>query len=531
MGRRIVLIFTIFMVMLTALYIRVSYISWDKELIEAGDEQNILTLEAYSMRANIYDRNFQKLVNEKEVYYALIIPSETSADFYEYFPPEKAEELSLLISRGMPFIYECSPEAENASGVTVYKGYERNNEEQLCSNLIGYLSETGDGVSGIEKAYNDYLRENGEVLKLSFMVNARGSLMGSKTAEIKKSGSGGAGVVLTIDKEIQKISEEAGSKIERGAVVVMDPFGGEILALASFPKLDVLNLSAALSDENSPFLNRAFSEYSPGSTFKLVVAAAALESGFSENEVIECLGEINLSGTSFRCHKEEGHGNLTIKSALENSCNPFFIELGKRVGFSLLYETAAKLGLGKGVDFGEGITSSAGHLPEKEEIKNPGDLANFSFGQGRLTVTPIQLAAVVSAVVNSGKAPVPRLIKGYASSDGKGFSEVFEGGGYTECFSASTANKLKEYMVSAVKNGTGILANPSRGAGGKTGSAETGQIGQSGTQIINAIFCGFYPAENPQYSIVVVCEDGVSGSVTAAPIFKEICEGIAALDG
>ncbi|MBQ5321686.1 MAG: penicillin-binding protein 2 [Oscillospiraceae bacterium] len=531
MGKRIVSFFIVESIILTALYLRVWNIMGEDGLIGAGEEQNTYTLSAYSMRANIYDRNFEKLVNEEEAFASAILPSQTDERFFEYFPKEKARELSALIAEGKPFLYTTDTNPTGAAGVEVFKYYKRYSENQLASNIIGYTDSTFKGMSGLEKCFDNYFIENGGGLKISYSVNAMGSFLEGTASEIYTSGSVGAGLVLTIDKEIQRIVEKEGEKIKKGAVVVMEPYSGEILAAASFPKLDINNLSAALEDPNSPFINRAFSAYSIGSTFKIAMCAAALENGISAEESFLCEGEKELSGTVFRCHKSEGHGLLCMKEAIEQSCNPYFIELGQRLGFLKIVTMAEKLGFGEATDFGEGFTTSAGTLPTEADIKTVGDLANLSFGQGSLLATPVQLAAAVSAVVNSGRRPTPQLIKGYTGDDGTQLLNATEGGSYTTAFSAETAAKIKGFMISAVENGTGSPALPEKGsAGGKTGSAETGQFDKWGNQILNALFCGFYPAASPKYSIVVLCEDGVSGSTTCGPIFRNICNELANME-
>ncbi len=519
MKKRIVGLFTIQAMLLTFLYFRVADLSRSDRLTDAGAGQTTYTLTAYKMRANIYDRNFKRLVNTEEAFSAAVLPGDTDGAFFEYFSPDRASELSAFVASGKPFITSCEEKAKGASGVTVFPYFERYAEDMLATHIIGYTNDVGDGVAGIEKTYNEYLKEVGERAQISYAVNGGGYFLEGTQPEINISGEKDGGVVLTLDKEIQKIAEEAGEKIKKGAVVVMDPYNGEILASASFPRLDIHNLSDAASSADSPFINRAFASYSIGSVFKIVMCAAALENGVDES--FECEGKVLMEDTVFRCHKIEGHGTLNMRGAMEESCNPFFIKLGARLGFSAIRNTAEKLG------FGKGVLGEAGNLPLVSDIKNNGDLANFSFGQGSLSATPVQMAAVVSAVVNSGNCPEPILVKGYADISGSNLKETAAKASFTRAFSAETAAKVKSFMISTVTDGTGSPARPSTDeAGGKTGSAETGRFKENGKEIINAWFCGFYPAASPKYSIVVLCEDGVSGSVTCGPVFKEICEKI-----
>jgi penicillin-binding protein 2 len=519
MKKRIVGLFTVQAMLLTFLYFRVADLSRSDGLTEAGAGQTTYTLTAYKMRANIYDRNFKKFVNTKEVFSAAVLPGDTDGAFFEYFSPDRAAELSGFVASGKPFITNCEEKASGASGVTVFPFFERYPEDMLATHIIGYTNDVGDGVTGIEKTYNDYLKKTGERVEISYSVNGQGRFLEGTEPETTVSGEKDGGIVLTLDRDIQKIAEEAGKRIKKGAVVIMDPYSGEILASASFPRLDVHNLSEAATSPDSPFINRAFTSYSIGSVFKIVMCAAALENGVEES--FECEGKVLMEDTVFRCHDLSGHGVLDMRGAMEKSCNPFFINLGQRLGFSAIRETAEKLG------FGKGVLGEAGNLPVLSDIKNRGDLANFSFGQGSLSATPVQMAAVVSAVVNSGNCPEPILVKGYADSSGASLKETFAKAAFTKAFSAETAAKIKSYMVSAVTDGTGSPARPETNeAGGKTGSAETGRFKENGREIINAWFCGFYPASSPKYSIVVLSEDGVSGSVTCGPVFKEICEKI-----
>ena len=530
MGKRILSFFIAEMVVLTALYFQILNLSGKDSLIGAGQEQNTYTLSAYSMRAGIYDRNFKKLVNREESFAAAVLPSEVDERFFEYFPTEKAADLSSLISLGKPFLYITDKDPSGASGVDVFRFYKRYSEKQILSNIIGYTDASLHGAAGLEKHFDSFFSEKGSSLKISYSVNAMGSLLEGTASEIFKEGSDNAGIVLTIDRDIQEIVEKAGENIERGTIVIMDPYNGEILASVSFPTLDINNLSASLSDENSPFLNRAFRSYSPGSVFKLAVAAAALETGM-DIETFNCEGEISLAGTTFKCHKQEGHGEIDLKGAIEGSCNPYFINLGQKIGFSKIREVAEKLGFGTGIDLGGGFLIDGGFLPSEAEIKTVGDLANLSFGQGALSISPVQLASFISAIVNSGKRPTPQLIKGYTSDDGTRLDEALSFASFTPAFSADVSARIKELMISAVENGTGSPAMPKKGgAGGKTGSAETGQYLENGRLIINALFCGFYPAMKPKYSIVVLVENGGSGSLSAGPIFKEICDSLSDLE-
>ncbi|MBQ2898404.1 MAG: penicillin-binding protein 2, partial [Oscillospiraceae bacterium] len=227
----------------------------------------------------------------------------------------------------------------------------------------------------------------------------------------------------------------------------------------------------------------------------------------------------------FKCHWESGHGEIGMEKALEISCNPYFINLALETGGGKILETAKNLGFGNPSYFGEIWFSAAGNLPSEEELFSKTVLASFAFGQGKLMATPIQLASLASAIANGGKAVTPKLVLGTYDKNGN-YEETPD---YSEnpAISRKTAEILRKMMVNVVENGSGANAKPKNGtAGGKTASAQTGQFGPDGKEIIHAWFVGFYPAEKPEFAIAVLAEGMDSGGDFAAPIFRKICEGI-----
>ena len=226
------------------------------------------------------------------------------------------------------------------------------------------------------------------------------------------------------------------------------------------------------------------------------------------------------------CHHRAGHGDTDMERALEQSCNPYFIALGRDLGDESILTMAEHMGFGQGSDFAEGVSASAGNLPKS--AASPLELANLSFGQGELLATPLQIAAMVSSIANGGYRVEPQLLLGW-TEDGT-IPQVAEQA-EERIFSQKTAELLRQYMIEVVEEGSGTNAKPTvGGAGGKTASAQTGRYDEQGEEVVHAWFAGFYPAEKPRYSIVVLAEGMESGGTYAAPVFRRICEQITVLE-
>ena len=528
MFKKIIALFCAFTVAFSFLYTRIYSIIREENIISAANTQNSFSLNISTTRAAIYDCNMNKLVNNNVVYKYAIVPSLLSKESTAVLLEKFGEEFYNKIKENKPFILTSDEKIHVSEDVNVFEEYNRYNDDDVATHIIGYLDYNGNGVSGIECAFNDYLRLNSKSRNITYEINAKKEVLAGSSAQISDDGNDKKGIVLTIDGEIQKIIEEAGEEtIKKGAIVVMDPYSGEIKGSASFPKINRNDIESNVQNTDSPFLNRALCAYSIGSVFKIVLSAVALEQDESKSFSNYCSGKVEMSDSVFLCHKKSGHGLLNIREALMQSCNPFFIALGQRLGFAPIKAMAQKLGFSKEVSLANGITVSAGTLPLSFDVKTDGDLANFSFGQGKTTVSPISVACMLSAVVNCGKCPEPILVKGISDEEGNRIEDAMSAVKYTQAMTADTAGKLKDYMVDVVTKGTGSPARPTyKDAGGKTGSAQTGQYDENGEEMINAWFAGFYPSDIPKYVIVVLCENGMSGSLKSGPIFKKICDEI-----
>jgi len=404
------------------------------------------------------------------------------------------------------------------------------------------------GKSGFEKTYDESLR--GIEGNSTYEVNAYGRIM----REIeKKEGIKGNDLDLTIDIRLQKAAYDAFGS-ESGAAVVLDVHTGEILAFVSVPSFDsnlfvdgisVKNWTALQADEKTPMTNKAISgQYSPGSTFKIVVALAALEAGIITPETnVFCSGKMQLGNHLFHCWRHSGHGRQNVVEAIKNSCDIFFYETALKLGIEKIAEMSRKLGLGTTYDLGL-ANQMSGVIPDKkwkqEKLKAPwqqGETVIAGIGQGYVLVTPVQLATMLARVVNGGYAVTPTFIKRETPQKAEklnitpeniaivkqGMFEVVNGLGGT---AARAKLKLKNIKM-----------------GGKTGTTQVRRISlQERARGIrrdedlpwkyrnHAWFMAYAPHDKPKYAVAVIVEHGRSGSGVAAPIASKILEEAIKLD-
>ena len=497
----------------------------DEEVSMASANNGTYTIKAVDRYANIYDCNMNLLVNCSDKYNAVIIPNHISSIKLQPYLIDK-EKYYTGIKGKMPFLCEVTEEAVY-SGIDAvfFKSAVRNDSSQLAPHIVGYTADN-KGVCGIEKAFDNFLRDNYVVNEVTFHVNALGEVLNGLESETVYSESFEAGIITTLDKNIQQICEKVFDEknINRGAVVVMDIKNGEIKASVSYPDFDVTNLAEYVDNSSYPFVNRAFSAYSVGSIFKLVTSAAALEQEISSEFSYTCTGSIDVNGQMFNCHKWGGHGEINMNEAIVQSCNTYFIALSEYLNKETFINTAQKLGFGKENVFGNDMKSASGNLQTVNDIMIPAELANMSFGQGKLTATPIQICAMTSAIANNGVMNEPVLIKGQKNNDGSIIYNKINTG--ERVLSYKTAVKLKAYMRNVVIADNSMSAPDKTAAAGKTSTAQTGQFDENGNEIYNCWFTGFFPSYNPEYAVTVLVEGGTSGNRDAGPVFKRIADEI-----
>jgi penicillin-binding protein 2 len=346
-----------------------------------------------------------------------------------------------------------------------------------------------------------------------------------------------------VDRRIQEAAEQALAG-HAGAVVVMDPRSGDLLALVSRPAFELEAFAGNLDreawlrlvrDPKHPLLNRAFqSQYAPGSVFKLVVAAAGLQEGtLTPLDRTYCDGEFHLGGWTFKDWKEGGHGHVDLRAALVQSCNIFFYQAGLRVGPEAIARYARAFGLGEPTQVALG-GEKPGLVPVPER-RGPrgartwqaGETVNLSIGQGRLLVTPLQVARMMAAVANGGILWKPRLVQRVERADGTlVYAEDSTMTGHVDLSPAVWAF-LRAAMAGVVAEGTGQAARiPGVDVAGKTGTAQSVAGSDAARGQDHAWFVSFAPVEDPQIVVVVLVERGGRGGQVAAPIARQIYRAI-----
>ena len=396
------------------------------------------------------------------------------------------------------------------------------------------------GKSGFEKTYDESLR--GTEGSLKYEVNAYGRIM----REIEKiDGTKGKDLDLTIDIRLQQAAYDAFGD-EAGAAVVLDVHTGEILAFVSAPGFDpnlfvdgisVKNWNNLLYDEKTPLTDKAISgQYSPGSTFKIVVALAALEAGVIDDKTsFFCSGRMKLGNHLFHCWKHYGHGRQTLVEAIKNSCDIFFYEVALRLGIEKIADMARRFGLGSRIDVGL-ENEKAGLIPDKEwklrrfgEPWQQGESVISGIGQGYILTTPLQLATMVARIANGGYEVKPT------------FTKVKDKSTIRKIDVADENIKLVKDGMFAVVNIPGSTAYRShfdyngQMMSGKTGSTQVRRITmkERQTRVLkqnelpwkyrdHGLFIAYAPHDNPRYAVAVLVEHGGGGSSAAAPIASKL---------
>lgn len=432
----------------------------------------------------------------------------------------------------------------------------------LAAHLLGYVGEISPtqlqepeneevlpgssvGQSGIEKTYDTHIR--GEVGEKIIEVDAVGHEM--KVLRVQDPTSGND-LYLTIDLNVQKVAEEALGK-EAGTIVALNPRNGEILAMVSHPAFDPNQLSQTLStadwdalssDPGHPLTNRAIQgQYPPGSTFKLVVSSAALETKeVKPEEPVLCTGGMYFGKRVYKDWKRGGHGVMDLHSAIVQSCDVYFYEMGRRLGIDRLADYAFRFGLGQptGIELASEksgvIPTSQWKVRAKGEPWYPGETLSASIGQGFVTVTPIQLANLIGTVAMSGVRYQPHLIKAIRDrATGRLFEFPPVQLGRVE-LAKGTYNAIRQALSGVVSepHGTGAAARSQFVTiGGKTGTAQVVEE-KAGVETKSlpkelqdhAWFIAFAPVEDPQIAVAVLVEHGGHGGETAAPPAKRVIE-------
>ncbi|MBO8159805.1 penicillin-binding protein 2 [Thermosyntropha sp.] len=556
---RIFILMCIFLFVFMGLLFRIAYCQLFKGYQLAAEANAMrsrqIELKEYK-RGEIFDRNFLPLTSIQSVKALYCLPAEIIKNYPSENKSEAISEIAAFLAsnirdkdyeeiygklyRGLkekvPFVCIAADLSEEEmrrinsyapSGIVVAPLIKRYRDDGFCCHVLGFASMSENkGLSGIEYVYNDVLTSYPFSEELVSVLDARGQAIQGLMFKVKREeNKNKAGVVLTIDKRVQQIAEEiADKKVKKGAVVVMDVNSKEILALVSRPKYNSYEIGKIKNDnENSPLINRALAPYHPGSMFKILIAAAALEyKTVSAKDKFYCSGEYRFSGgKSISCWKKEGHKLISFADAFANSCNSAFIEV------------ALQLGRDKIINFAQQV-----HLPEERIIGYKTEdnsyikidwadmaVANAALGQQGVMLSPVQIASLISTIADDGYFAPPVLVKYWI--DKKGIKHLVYSEGKKRVMKEETAKEIRHMMRLVVTKGTGKNAEPiTIKAAGKTATSQTGRYKNYGEEIVNTWFGGFFPLHNPRFAIVVLVEEGESGAVSAAPVFKEIAEAM-----
>lgn len=488
------------------------------------------SIDVVTLRGTVYDCKMRLMTNSEYDIYAAAKPSnEALAALKGKIMPDVFESVMDRMSRGNPVAVKVDSAIESTENIVSAKVTKRYSAAFTACHIIGYLNAAGEGINGIEKAYNSVLSENNSTVSFSFSANAKGRVMLGEGIEIIGNDVPENGVVLTLDKDIQQITESVldASEAECAAAVVIEIESGAIRACVSRPLFNQYDVSGSLDDEKSPLINRALLPFSVGSVFKPVVAAAALECGISENFRYNCTGSVVYNSVTFHCHKRDGHGMLDMEGAVANSCNTYFIELALKTGTENIIDTASAFGFGKSITLADGMESSKGFLPSAESLDSNAAKANLSFGQGALLATPLQICSAMAAIARGGVYIEPYLIEGECDKEGN-MMRIYRYGEKKQIISAATAGKIRDFLEAVVETGSGSRAKSGYvSVAGKTATAQTGKT-ENGEEIYNAWFAGYFPADNPKYAVVILKENGGEGALSCAPVFRTIAEKITA---
>ena len=319
MERRCAGVFVTLILLFMAMVLRIFVLSRSAYYAAVAGGQSSWLLEVDQSRGQIYDCNLKPLTGSETRYVAAVEPSaEAAGALYPVLAEEDREAATHALAGLTPFVIDVTSPEVYAPGVEVFEVQDRVSAGQTAVHLIGYLDSEGKGVTGLEAAFDEYLRSCGGSLSVRYATDTMGQALSSTAPEVVNENYGaGGGVVLTIDREIQQAAEQAAARyFEKGAVVVLDVHTGEIRAMASLPSYDPTNVAAALEDPDSPLINRALLPYSVGSTFKVLVAATAIEQGYADH-THDCPGYIQVEDVIFHCHNLAGHGLLNMTQALE----------------------------------------------------------------------------------------------------------------------------------------------------------------------------------------------------------------------
>lgn len=486
-----------------------------------SERQHRITLDGADCRGVIYDRNGNPLTDASDSFVYLIEKERMNQGTDILL--EKIGASAVRNDIGQYEVFRTSHYDKDRTetlkqdyGAFLLKLPQRYGADPLAVHLIGYVNRADDrGASGLEKDY-DWLLSSGKN-RLTATGDGKGRILPGMG--IRQEGVGDFGLITTLDERVQREAErilKASGK--DGAIIVSEAASGAVLACASTPVYNPNHVDRYLGSGKQELINKAVqSQYPPGSIFKIVVAAAALEGKqITPNSNFFCPGYGEADGLKIRCASggAEGHGSISFSDGFAQSCNAVFIQTGQKTEGEAIVEMAEKFGLGAPV---LGLSEEKkGVLPGKGDYQGAG-IANLSIGQGKLLITPIQANRMTKIVAAGGVDTGLYLIKGYLYN---GKVTELQHQQAKRVISPSTAQTLTNMMRQTVISGSAdnLSADLSLHAGGKTGTA------QAEAGMVHGWFTGFFPVEAPRYVITVFVENGRSGRGAAVPLFASMAD-------
>ncbi len=411
----------------------------------------------------------------------------------------------------------------NLGGIMLFNLAARYGAANLAPHLIGMV-QSGDnaagvkGVMGIELQYDSYLNQRDDTQIMTY-VDAIGKPSTDQWLLVEPEQNAYNSVQLTLDSDFQQIAERALGDLS-GACLILDAQNGDILAAASAPKFDPYSFKPIA---DNAYINKAFSYYNPASTFKLLLAIAALETGLQLDD-FDCKGATLINDShQLNCWYAPGHGEQDLAQALANSCNPYFGQLGWQLGADTIKHYAGLLGLNWQNIGGYQVE---GQYPFDFNPYIAGDMANISIGENGVSLSPLLVAQMIATVANGGYLIEPRLVSRVINQDGEQLLAI-EAQEKTPAISGNSAKQVADMMHLVVSEGTlGILADCLIPVAAKTGTSEVDGVWCAGFAPYSS-----YTLQKARWSIAVFIENGQSGSIEAAEVFKQIINDIALLEG
>ena len=563
--KRLVIVMVLACSLFLCLIFRIGYLQLIKGewLSTKAAEQQTREIPIEAKRGTIYDSNMKELAVSVTKYTVWCKPvevkdsKETSKELAQILDEEyddiykKVNKKKMALVKVKRWIDDKTADKITKAGLSGIWVAEDNQRYypygNFASYVLGHTSADSTGVAGIELKYDSVLK--GTAGKLIVSTDAAGKEIPQGSEQYYEPTTGN-GLVLTIDEVIQHYCEKAAQKAyeENNAakvtIIAMDPKTGDIKAMvkkpdynpntpteATYPVYKELLESCKNNDEKikafySMWRNTAVSDtYEPGSTFKLITSSAGLEEGVvKQNDKFTCSGSVVVEGRKIKCWRSyRPHGVETFKQGVQNSCNPVFIEVGKRLGVEKMYNYIDAFGLNKKTNID--LPGEAGSILYNEKDVGPVELATISFGQS-ISVTPIQLITAVCSIVNDGNRMQPRLVKAYTDNKGN-ITKKVEPVQIKQVISKETSAQMREIMESVVTEGGGKIAYlPGYRLGGKTGTAQKVIDGNYAQGKYVCSFIGMAPADGPQIVVLAIVDEptGVMafGSTTAGPIIKEV---------